>query len=68
MLYHQRRGVLTVLDSRPSVAVGKAGRNPGESGSDHEGSGCGQRLYRHREQLTGRYRPSDGESESLFAY
>ena len=30
--------------------------------------GCEQRLYRHREQQTGRYRPSDGESESLFAY
>ena len=34
MRYHQRRGVRTVLDSRPSVAVGKAGRNPGGSGSD----------------------------------
>ena len=68
MRYHQRRGVRTVLDSRPSVAVGKAGRNPGGSGSDHEGSGCGQRLYRHREQQTGRYRPSDGEKAKAYSH
>ena len=39
MRHHQRCGVRTVPDSRPSVAVGKTGRNPGRSGFNHEAVG-----------------------------